>query len=112
MSKRKLAEATQPSPKKTPLDVAEEQAAQTPQPPASAPARLMSRTTDRISISLLPEERTALEARAHEFMRNGRRDIKPSRLARIAFKMLLAASDEEILQVVDEVPNLEKLRAK
>ena len=107
MAKRKLAQASKAQTKKTALDLAEEQA----QPPAAGETRSIPRSTDRISISLLPEERRALEKRAHQFMDNGRRDLKTSRLARIAFHMLAAASDEEILAVADRVDNLEVRRA-
>ena len=109
MAKRSLAQATKALTKKTALDLAEEQA-QPPQPPARE-ARSIPRSTDRISISLLPDERRALERRAHQFMDNGRRDLKTSRLARIAFHMLASASDEEVLAVADRVDNLEVRRA-
>lgn len=128
MAKRKLAQAAKSPTKKTALDLAEQHAEASPSTtpvaptlPAAEPLNAggrrpslhpISRTTDRLSISLLPEERNALEERAAEFRRNGRRDLKPSRLARVAFKMLLDTSDEDILRVADHVPNLEKLRAR
>ncbi|MBI1961272.1 MAG: helix-turn-helix transcriptional regulator, partial [Parcubacteria group bacterium] len=66
-----------------------------------------------LSVSLLPEERYALEIRSHELANKMRRhDLKPSRVARIAFRMLLEASDEEILRIAEDVPNLEKLRGR
>ena len=97
MAKRSLAQASKAQTKKTALDLAEEQT-QSP-PPAAGQTRSIPRSTDRISISLLPDERRALEKRAHQFMDNGRRDLKTSRLARIAFHMLAAASDEDVLAV-------------
>ena len=111
MAKRKLSAATENQSPKTPLDLAEEQI-ERPQSQATD-TRPIPRSTDRLSVSLLNEERTALEDLANDFRRrNGRRDFKTSRLVRIGIKMLLSASDEVILQVADEVPNLEQLRAK
>lgn len=78
----------------------------------TAPAPATRRSTDRMSISLLGEERIALEERAARLRFQGYRDIKPSRLARIAFHMLLVASDEEILKWAEEVENLEVRRVK
>lgn len=78
--------------------------------PASRPK--ISRTTDRMSISLLAEERQALDDLAADFKRKRRRDLKTSRLVRVAIKMLLDASEEEVLRMAEEVPNLERLRVK
>ena len=105
MAKRSLAQATKAQPKRTALDLATEQAE------GPVAARPIGRSTDRISVSLLAQERTDLERRARELQDAGRRDIKTSRLARIAFRMVLNASDEEILQIADEVDNLEVRRA-
>ena len=67
----------------------------------------------KLSVSLLPEERHALEVRSHELISTGGRyDLKTSRMARIAFQMLLEASDEEILRIAESVPNLEALRGR
>lgn len=116
MSKRKLTDVVQVQPKKTALDLAEETLdAPRPKPAQKRTAKStgpIPRTTDRISISLLSEERTALEDKAVEFRRKGRRDLKTSRLARIAFRLLLEAKDEEVFRIADEVPNLEQLRVK
>lgn len=130
MAKRKLAQAARPAARKTALDLAEEHveasetsprgAAGTPPPPqprrgsggGSATASPISRSTDRLSISLTHEERQALVDRAADFMRQGHRDLKTSRLVRVAIRMLLSASDDDILRVADSVPNLEKLRAR
>jgi len=79
--------------------------------PEAQPKPQMPRSTDRISISMLEEERHAMEDRAFKLRQQGHRDMKMSRLARIAFQMLLDASDEEILKTAGKVPNLEKLRA-
>jgi hypothetical protein len=70
------------------------------------------RSTDRMSISLLREERVALEERAARLRFAGHRGIKPSRLARIAFRLLLETSDEQILQWAEQVENLETRRVK
>jgi len=70
----------------------------------------ISRTTARLSISLLDEERDSLERVSAELRAKGHRDMKTSRLARVAFQMLLDATDDEILQVAARVPNLERLR--
>ena len=110
MAKRSLTHATENQTKKSALDLAEEHLEI--QSPKAEAQRTIPRSTDRISISLLAEERTALEDCAAAFRSKGRRDFKTSRLARIAFKMLLNASDDEVLQIAEEVPNLEKLRAK
>ena len=118
MSKRRLTDVVQVQPRRTALDLAEEtldapkpaprkQAAKAPK--AAAPA---SRTTDRVSISLLLEERLALEDKAADLRRQGRRDLKTSRLARIAFRLLLEAPDKEIFRLADQVPNLEQLRVR
>jgi hypothetical protein len=76
--------------------------------PLQQETKPIRRNTARISISMLPEERRALEKRVGQLWQQGHADIKVSRLARIALKMLLQASDEEILRLADEVPNLEK----
>lgn len=65
------------------------------------------RSTERLTISLLEEEKRALEERAFRFRMGGHRELKASRLARIAFQMLLEATDEEILKTADDVENLE-----
>ena len=109
MAKRSLKQAAQV--KRSPLDLAEEQA-ETPTPATPAHFPTPGRSTDRLSISLLSEERTALEDKADHFRRMGRRDVKASRLARAAFKMLLEAPDDEILRVVDSVENLETRRVR
>ena len=72
----------------------------------------IDRSTSRLSVSLLEEERTALEGLGGELRRKGHWDLKTSRLARVAFKMLLDADEQDVLRVASEVPNLEKLRGK
>jgi hypothetical protein len=122
MSKRRLADVVQAQPKRTALDLAEETLDE-PKTPArektkptaakSAPkSASASRTTDRVSISLLLEERLALEDKSADLRRQGRRDLKTSRLARIAFRLLLEAPDKEIFRLAEEVPNLEQLRVR
>lgn len=122
MSKRRLTDVVQAQPRKTGLDLAEETLDE-PKKPArekakptvakSAPkAASASRTTDRVSISLLLEERLALEDKSADLRRQGRRDLKTSRLARIAFRLLLEAPDKEIFRLAEEVPNLEQLRVR
>ena len=111
MAKRKLSATTENQSPKTPLDLAEEHS-ESREPQATDP-RPIPRSTDRISVSLLDEERTALENLASDFRRrNGRRGFKASRLVRIGIKMLLNASDEEILGVAEDVPDLEQLRVR
>ena len=73
----------------------------------------MRRSTEQLTISLLEEEKRALEARAFSFRDGGHRELKTtSRLARVAFQMLLNASDEEILEAAKATENLEKRRGK
>ena len=126
MSKRRLADVVQAQPRKTGLELAEETLDEPKKParekakpaaarsapklaPKAAPA---SRTTDRVSISLLLEERLALEDKAADLRRQGRRDLKTSRLARIAFRLLLEAPDKGIFRLAEEVPILEQLRVR
>ena len=110
MAKRNVTKAAKIHGKKAALDSAEEHLESLQ---ATSEGQVtIPRSTDRISISLLPEERAALDDRVADFRRNGRRDLKTSRLARIAFKMLLNASDDEVLQIAEDVPNLEQLRVK
>jgi len=117
MAKRKLAAVASAKSSKSPVDLAEEltstpeRAQQTAEAPSPGHAP-QARFTDRMSISLLKEERDALEDRARDFQRNGRRDIKTSRLARVAFRLLLNTPDDEILRLADDVQNLERLRVK
>ena len=120
MSKRRLADVVQAQPRKTGLELAEETldepkkparekakpAAAKTSPKAAPKSAPVSRTTDRMSISLLLEERLALEDKSDDLRRQGRRDLKPSRLARIAFRLLLETPDKEIFRLADEVPNL------
>ena len=70
------------------------------------------RSTERLSISLLAEERDALEKLSMELRSEGHRALKTSRLARIAFKILLDADKKAILKAADSVENLEILRGK
>ena len=86
------------------LDLADHQL---DQPREKRPQEPMRRSTERLTISLLEEEKRAIEDRAHRFRMSGHRELKASRLARIAFQMLLEATDEEILKTADDVENLE-----
>lgn len=70
----------------------------------------LRRSTERLTISLLDKEKRALEERAFRFRMSGHRELKASRLARIAFQMLLEATDEEILNIAEGVENLEVRR--
>ena len=113
MAKRKLTDITKPeSEKKTALGHADELIEQMDSQALpeldKQQTKSLRRNTTRMSISLLPEERKAIEMRMGQLWQQGYTDIKVSRLARIALKMLLQASDEEILTLADEVPNLEK----
>jgi cell division septation protein DedD len=85
-----------------------------PEPPPEPPPepKPMPRSTERISISLLAEERDALEKLSMELRSEGHRALKTSRLARIAFKLLLQADKKTILKIADSVENLEVLRGK
>ena len=113
MARRKLTDVTRREPQqKTALGQADEligqMEAQEPSGPAEPEAKPIRRNTARLSISLLPEERKALEMRMGQLWQQGHTDIKVSRLVRIGLSMLLQASDEEILRLAEEVPNLEK----
>lgn len=117
MAKRTLAAATSAQPSRSAVDLAEEVTSASERPTPAVVVRSKERAsearfTDRMSISLLKDERNALEDRARELQRAGRRDLKPSRLARVAFKLLQNTPDEEVLRVAEEVPNLEQLRVK
>lgn len=103
MTKRNLVQATQQQTVTSALELAAKhiEGSNDEQSPKA------TRSTDRISISLLQEERIALEDRVYHFKKSGRRDLKISRLARIALKMMLDASDEDILKTAEEVDNLE-----
>ena len=79
---------------------------------SSAPKPSIRRSTERLSVSLLAQERDALEKRAAHLRGLGHRDIKTSRLARIAFKLLQEQSDEAILSMAEKVENLEVRRAQ
>lgn len=80
--------------------------------PTTSSTTPIRRSTERISISLLAEERAALEERAARLRSAGHRDIKTSRLARVAFNMLQEVSDEAILSAAAMVENLEMRRAQ
>ena len=113
MARRKFADVTKRgTPQSTALGQAdrliEQMEAQEPSGPGEPEAKPIRRNTARLSISLLPEERKALEMRMGQLWQQGHTDIKVSRLVRIALKMLQQASDEEILRWAEEVPNLEK----
>lgn len=68
---------------------------------------ILRRSTERLTISLLEEEKRALEERAFRFRMGGHTELKTSRLARVALQMLLDASDEDIFKTAAKVENLE-----
>ena len=68
------------------------------------------RSTVKMSISMTPEEQAELDKRVGAFRAAGRRDLKQSRLARVALRMMLNATDDEVLRVADTVENLESRR--
>ena len=110
MAKRKLADTVRKvPPRKSALDEADQLLAQAAAPGTGtvrpAPIR---RHTERLSISLLRQERKELEHRIGQLWASGHSDIKISRLARIAFRMLLRATDEDIVELAEEVPDLQK----
>ena len=84
----------------------------TPQKQRKPKKKPMSRPTERISISLLAEEWAALERLSNDLRSEGHRALKTSRLAWIAFQMLLDADKDTVLDLSEEVPNLEILRGK
>lgn len=83
---------------------------QLPSPRKTASASPLSRSTERLTISLLDGEKRALEERAFHLRQGGHAELKTSRLARIAFQMLIEAPDDEILKVAEKVENLEVRR--
>ena len=97
MAKRSLKDSV--TSRKSPLDLAAELGART-------------RSTARLSISLTDEERQALEDRSADLRRLGHRDLKVSRLARVAFAMLLQADNDTVLSAAATVEDLEQRRAK
>ena len=108
--------AAQSRRQKTALDLAEEVTQEQEKPPEEEEipepkAPIKRNHTERISVSLLPEERAALEQLSADLRSKGHRDIRMSRLARIAFKMLIDATEEEVLKAAEDVPYLEKLRS-
>lgn len=108
MAKQTLAATTaKKDPKLALLDLSDRNIEQSRQPKDSEPIR---RSTERLTISLLDEEKRALEERAFHFRQQGHAELKTSRLARVAFQMLLEAADEEILQAAEKVENLEVRR--
>lgn len=70
-----------------------------------------SQDVERMSISLLAEEKEALENKTLDVRRIDK-GVRTSRLARIAFKMLQDASVEDILKFATEVPNLESRKGR
>jgi hypothetical protein len=120
MAKRKLASSTQQIQQREKREVASrldaaDRALGEPTPGSTEPVReatKIPRSTDRLSISLLSEERDAVEGLSAALRAQGHRDLKTSRLVRVAIKMLLDAPNKEILRVAEEVPNLEKLRGR
>ena len=120
MAKRKLASSTQQIQQREKREVASrldaaDRALGEPTPGSTEPVReatKIPRSTDRLSISLLSEERDAVEGLSAALRAQGHRDLKTSRLVRVAIKMLLDSSQAEVLRQAEEVPNLEKLRGR
>jgi hypothetical protein len=109
MAKQTLAATTsQKDPKLALLDLSDKQAEQQPRQEKSLDT--LRRSTGRLTISLLDEEKRALEELAFRFRQNGHPELKTSRLARIAFCLLLDTADEEILKAAEKVENLEERR--
>ena len=110
MAKQDLAAVTaQKDPKHALLDLSDRSPEQRGQQVRSA---AVGRTTERLTISLLESEKRGLEERAFSFRQNGHPELKTSRVARIAFHMLLNASEEEILVAAEGVENLEVRRGR
>ena len=97
---------------KNALDQAEEMMDKMEPSASSKQALPPGQDITRMSLSLLREERTALEKRLAQLWLLGHADIKMSRLLRIGAKMLMNASEEEILNVAAEVPNMYDRRKK
>lgn len=89
------------------LALSDSQLAPAKQSGSSSP---LSRSTERLTISLLDGEKRALEERAFHLRQGGHAELKTSRLARIAFQMLIEAPDDEILKAAEKVENLEVRR--
>ena len=70
------------------------------------------RSTEKLSVSLTTEERNAIQQRSAELMAAGHRDLKLSRLCRVAFRLLLDATEEQVLAAAEQVENLELRRVK
>lgn len=108
MAKQTLAATTaKKDPKIALLDLSDKQAEQ---PHQEKSLYTLRRSTGRLTISLLDDEKRALEERAFHFRQNGHPELKTSRLARIAFCLLLDTADEEILKAAEKVENLEGRR--
>ena len=108
MAQRNLSAVTaKKDPKLALLDLSDKQLES---PKQQRESGVMGRSTERLTISLLKEEKRALEEKAFHFRQNEHPELKTSRLARVAFQMLLEAPDEEILRFADQVENLEARR--
>ncbi len=68
--------------------------------------------TVKISVSLTEAERDTLEARSAQLRGSGHRDLKLSRLARVAFTLLDGIDDTEVVAQAQKVENLESRRGK
>lgn len=109
MAKKKLGAAAKAPARITPVDLAEQDAGKQVQPHQGG----VQRTTERISVSLTEQERDTLEDRSDGLRSRrglGRRDLKVSKLARVAFRMLEDASDAEIVAIADRIEDLEARR--
>ena len=110
MSKRTSLADGADSKRRDPLEATEDLLAS-----SQAPDLPKGRETERLSVSLLPDERRALEQRlgqlwAQGYVKLGRLSV--SRLVRAAIAYLLEADDEDIIQWANRVPDLEKRRGK
>ena len=79
---------------------------------SQAPDLPKDRETVRLSVSLLPDERRALEQRLGQLGARGYSRLSMSRLVRTAIAYLLEADDEDIIKRVNRVRDLEKDRGK
>lgn len=113
MARQSLAATTTKKDSKIALLALSDRQLETPPKPQAPPDHstgMLRRSTERLTISLLDEEKRALEERAFRFRQGGHTELKTSRLARVAFHLLLGASDEEVLKVAEKVENLEVRR--
>ena len=110
MAKQPLSVTTaKKDPKLALLDLSDRQSEERP-PARRLEASPPGRSTERLTISLLEEEKRALEARAFHFRQHGYPELKTSRLARVAFQLLCNVPDEEVIKIATQVQNLDSRR--